>query len=156
MTDIWLGMTEFFTEHRGRIFWLFFIILGIFVIGGIFLNLFLIDILLGLVMIIIGIHRLETEHHKRIMEKEQGKINETINYMAQWLDANHDYVKNMRSKHDNRIFGLDRKRAELDKRIEMNHRDLVRKIIEIENKLNEITMTYTRGEKIRSGRDKKK
>ena len=37
----------------------------------------------------------------------------------------------------------------------MNYRDLVKKIIEIDNKLSEITMSYARGQEIRSGRRNK-
>jgi len=161
MTGILLGISEFLTEHRGKIFWLFFIIIGIFVIGGIFINLFFIDILLGLILIVIGVQRLDEEYHKKSLESERRKTKETMDYMAQWLDASHDYIKLVKNRHEHRIFNLDKKRADLDSkidiqdnRIEMNHRDIVRKIIEIENRLNELTMSYTRGQEIRSGRKK--
>ena len=84
-----------------------------------------------------------------------------MDYMAQWLDASHDYMKLIKNRHDNRVFHLDRKRALQDSKIgiqdskiEINHRDIVKKIIEIENRLNELTMSYARGQDIRSGRRK--
>lgn len=155
MCGVLSGVSGYMAEHKSKIFWFFFIVLGIFVIGGEIFNLFFIDILLGLVMIVIGVQRLEEEHHKRTLESEQKKINETIKYMAQWLDASHDYISEVKNRHESRLFNLDKKKADLDSKVEMNYRDMVRKIIDIENRLNEISMTYARGQDVRSGRGKR-
>jgi len=152
MNSILTELLSFLSGQRNRIFWALFIILGVFVIGGIFINLFFIDIILGILMIIIGLQRIEDEHYKEKLEKERRKTNDALNYMAQWLDASHDYITRTKNKHENRLFNLDRKKASLDSRMEMNHRDVVKKIIELENRFNELTMSYARGQKLRSGR----
>ncbi len=146
------NILDFLDRQKTRIFWILFIIMGIFLIGGILVNVIIIDILLGLIIIVIGVQKLDGEWHKKRMENEQGKIKETLGYMAEWVNASHGYMKKIRNSSENRIFRLDNERVDLDKKMEKSYRELVRKICELENKMNEITMSYTRGKTIRSGR----
>ena len=113
MNGILINTSGYLTEHRNKVFWFFFTILGIFVIGGFLSNLYFIDILLGLVMIVIGVQRLEEEHNKREMRKEHNKVNDTLKYITQWLDASHDYISEMKNNHELRMFNLNRKKQTL-------------------------------------------
>lgn len=144
-------MTDVF-GYGNSVFWLFFIALGILAIFGVIFNVFLIDILLGLIVILIGIQKLVEEHHKKELEGKQNSANDALQHISQWLNASHEFMSTMKKTHEGKLSELEKKKADVDEKIENNYRDLVKKIIELENKFNELTMRYARGEKLRSGR----
>lgn len=134
----WIG------SHRNKIFWALFIILGSFMISGIMINVFYVDILLGLFLVIIGLYKLGDEFITDKLGHEQKRIMDDMDSVLEWLNHSYDFTKSLQSRHENRIHKLDNKRADMDKRIESNYRDLVRKIIEVENKLNKTSREVQR------------
>jgi ABC-type transport system involved in cytochrome bd biosynthesis fused ATPase/permease subunit len=140
--------------HGNSVFWLLFIVLVLFAVFGVIFNLFLIDILIGLVVVLIGIQKLIEERHKNEMERKQNSANDTLKHISQWLDASHEFMSTMKNTHEGKLSELEKKKTDVDETIENNYRDVVKKVIELENKFNELTMRYARGEKLRSGRGK--
>lgn len=141
-------------NHWNRIFWAFFIFIGLVIIFGTLFQAMYVEVLLGLVVIILGIQKLGDEKVIMRLEDNQAKVNRSMDYMIHWSNTMHDYVKNMKGKHDFRLHNMDSKRAELEKKTEDNYRDLVRKIVDIENHMNELAYAgvITKRPEIRSGR----
>ncbi len=129
----WIG------DHRNKVFWLLFIILGSFMISGMILNIIYIDIILGLFIVTIGLYKLGEEFITDRLGHEQKRIVNDMDGVLEWLNHSYEFTKSLQSRHENRIHKLDNKRAHMDKKIENNYREIVRKIIEVENKLNKTT-----------------
>ena len=60
----------------------------------------------------------------------------------------------MKQRHEYRLYHLDKKRAEMEQKMESGYRDLAKKLFDIENKLNELAYTgvIAQRQEIRSGR----
>ena len=141
-------------NHWNRIFWAFFVFIGLVIVFGTLFKALYIEILLGLVVIIVGIHKLGEERSSNNIEETQTKLNRSVDYIAHWMNSMYDFSKNLKNKHEYRLYHLDKKRADMDKKIEDNYRDLVRKVVNLENRMNELAyvgVTAKRPE-IRSGR----
>ena len=122
--------------HRNRLFWLLFLILGSTLISGIVVNVFYIDVILGLFLVIIGLYKLGEEIFSKNLKKEQERVSEDIDNVMEWLSHSYEFTKHLKNTHENRLHHLDKKRAEMGDKIENNYRDVVRKVIEVENKLS--------------------
>jgi len=103
-------------------------------------------------LIIFGIQRLDEEYNKRKTEREFRGIKEIAEQASRHAEESRRLMEQTKYLQENKLFKLDRRKADTDKKIEDNYRDLTRKILEIENRLNEVTISYARGERIRSGR----
>jgi len=130
--------------HRNKMFWLLFIIIGAVLISEIVMNIFFIDILLGLFLVIIGLYKLGEEYITGNLKNEQDRVSEDMNNVMEWLSHSYEFTKKLRDRHENRLHHLDGKRADMDKKIEKNYRELVRKIIGVENKLNKTSRELAR------------
>jgi hypothetical protein len=130
--------------HRNKIFWVLFIVIGAVLISGMVINVFFIDILLGLFLVIIGLYKFGEEHITDSMRNEQERVSEDMDNVMEWLSHSYEFTKRMRDRHENRLHHLDSKRAEMDGKIEKNYRELVRKIIEVENRLNKTSRDLLR------------
>jgi predicted HTH transcriptional regulator len=60
----------------------------------------------------------------------------------------------MKQRHEYRLYHLDKKRAEMEQRMESGYRDFAKKLFEMENKINELAYTGVIAQRpeIRSGR----
>lgn len=120
-------------DYWNRLFWIVFIVLGIFIIVGTIGNIFFVDVMIGLVVVIIGMERLAEEVDKQAIRGEQTRIHQNLDYVSTWLGDSYAFAKSVRTHQDNRLHRFDVKRAEMQHTIEQNHRDLVRKILEVDN-----------------------
>lgn len=136
-----IGIIDYFLNHRNKIFWTFFILLGGFIIFGVLGSIYYIDVIIGLSAIAIGVMKLGEELSSRDLRAEQERIAEDINDISNWLAQNHTFVKKIKDKQDYRFMQFDKKRAELENRFEKQYRDIARKIIEVENRLNKNSKT---------------
>jgi hypothetical protein len=60
----------------------------------------------------------------------------TVKKMKSWLSSQHELTKALKDVHDRRFHHVDRKGTELDETLEKRYRELIGKIIEVENRLN--------------------
>lgn len=125
-------------DYWNTAFWLLFVIAGGFVIAGSFIRLIFLDILLGLILIAIGVMKLGEEIANRNLSRRHSSISESIDYLTNQLGASTNLTRALRERHDHRFLHLDRKRAEIESRIEKSYRELAKKIMDVENSLNEI------------------
>jgi hypothetical protein len=130
------GLTYTFGTHRNKVFWLVFIILGAVLVSGIVTSVFYIDVLMGLFLVIIGLYKIGEEFITDNLKGEQQRVSEDMDNVMEWLTHSYEFTKRMKDTHENRLHHLDHKRADMDKKIEKNYREIVRKIIEVENRLN--------------------
>ncbi|HDD46321.1 MAG TPA: hypothetical protein ENG42_02510 [Candidatus Aenigmarchaeota archaeon] len=119
-------------------FWLLFVVVSILTIYGYVIGLFQTDILLGFLVIIVGVGKLTTEHVTERNIRDYRKAMENLNYMTKGIEQTFTFAARNRDKMEYRLFQLDKKRVELDRKIDRIHRELAKKIIEIENKISEL------------------
>ncbi len=122
--------------HFSRGFWISFAALAALTVYSLFTRVFFIDLLAGLLVILVGLQGLLYEYNQRLLINDRKKIRENFDYIVQWLDNNYSFLKTINTKHENRLHTLDVKRARTDEKLEKLFRDAVRKIIDVENKLN--------------------
>ncbi len=138
------GLTYTFGTHRNKVFWLVFIILGAVLVSGIVTSIFYIDVLMGLFLVIIGLYKIGEEFITDNIKREQERVSEDVDNVMEWLSHSYEFTKRLKDTHENRLHHLDSKRANMDKKIEKNYRDIVRKIIEVENRLNKTSKELMR------------
>jgi 5-bromo-4-chloroindolyl phosphate hydrolysis protein len=123
-------------EYWSKVFWIVFIAIGLLIISGITTNLFVADIILGLVVVILGLERLleELKHKELVARHEQTR--KDLEYFSDWLHENLQLTKSIKSRHDLRFFRMENRRVETTKRIEKQYRELARRITQAENRMN--------------------
>jgi hypothetical protein len=133
--------------HYGKLFWLLFALAGTMFVATVFLgavSLFYLDIILGVALVVMGVHMLGEEFFHRSMRKSHDDSNRTINELLQWAEKSYDYTRAFKDRHERRIYRLDHKRSEHEKMVDEQFRSAVKKVIELENKLNKAVRTLDR------------
>ncbi len=138
-----------------KAFWVLFIIAGALVITGSFIRIMFLDILLGIIVIAIGIQKLGEDLYGEELDREKGEIKEGVKYLTNWIDSNQNLTKNIKTRHEHRFHHIDRKRIEMDGIMKKGYRELAKKILETENKLNEISRALVAEIKERDKKHKK-
>jgi predicted HTH transcriptional regulator len=141
-------------NHWNRTFWAFFVLLGILITIGIFIDAFLLYVFLGMVVISMGIMKLGEELSNEKIKDEHRRLRETMDYVTQWMNSNQDFVSAVKDKTDYRFYHVNRRKNDLEQKIEDNYRSVVKKIIDLENKLSELARAGVIAQRpeIRSGR----
>jgi hypothetical protein len=140
MTYVNRVITEYM-NHYNKLFWLFFAIAGaIFILSTTigWITLAYLDLALGMIIIAAGVHRIGDEFFKRRIIKAQTEQVRSINELLQWAEKSYDYTRAFKDRHEKRLHRLDVKRALHEDKTEEQFRDAVRKIIQMENRLNKV------------------
>jgi len=130
---------EWYVRHYNKLFWLFFVAAGaLFVAASALgmLNQWYAEILLGLLLVVVGIHRIGEEFFNRKLRESQDTSVRTINELLQWAEKSYDYTRAFKERHEKRLFHLDQRRADLENRLDEQFRSAVKKIIDLENRMN--------------------
>ena len=128
-----------YLAHYNKLFWLLFAAAGaLFIFTGLLglTSTFYLDIILGVVIVVAGIHRLGEEFSHRSMRRAHDDSVRAINELLQWAEKSYDYTRSFKDRHEKRLFHLDQRRTQLEEKVEEQFRAAVKKIIEMENKLN--------------------
>ena len=107
-----------------------------------------------------NIHKLEIEMKHNRSERERMNTEHRIRSLDNVVSDTHSSLMGIRSSHELRVHKLDTKRVDQEKKIEANYRDLVRKIFNMENKMNVIAKAIRDAPELmevkpRSGRKRK-
>lgn len=153
-------MKELDSRFFNRLFWVFFIVMGALIVLGVSSRAQFLDVLLGIMLIALGANKLEIEMRHNRLEAEKRDTDSRIRTIDSMIADTHSLASGTRGTHELRLHKLDGKRAEQERKIEQNYRDLVRKIFELENKMNVIAKAIRDAPelleaKARSGRDRK-
>ncbi|MEM5797789.1 MAG: hypothetical protein QXP39_02200 [Candidatus Aenigmatarchaeota archaeon] len=130
-----MNIADEFEKNAEKIFWSIFIIAGALVIFAANGHPVLMYLALGFTFIALGLHRLGEEIAKRRINKDFDRLLLAVDQRVGQAEDMHD---RLRLQQNYRFFHLDRKRASIEQRIETEFRLLARKIIELENRLNEM------------------
>ncbi|MFH1364164.1 MAG: hypothetical protein ABIH52_00750 [Candidatus Aenigmatarchaeota archaeon] len=141
-------------KHLDITFWALFIVIGAAVITSSLINTIIVDILLGLVIIILGVHKLSQEFTAKKITESQEQSQKKINHILEWLDKNYKYTKNMSERNDIRFDKIHQKNKETGDSVETKYRELAKRMFELENILKELSRALLSKEEVRSGRRK--
>lgn len=132
-----MTMIELLEEHYNKVFWAIFIIAALLLIGSLFSG-GLLEIALGMVLIAVGLHRLDLEFNHKDHENGLQTVKNYMQNMGSWVNSKHSSAEEWNRKYDLRLHSLDKKRASFEKKTEQQYRDLVRKLLETESKLRKM------------------
>jgi len=128
-------------RYWDMIFWTFFTLMGITVAFGGLTGLLPLEfiVLLGAFIVIIGAGKLAEEITKRKIMGYQDDLYRKMHQISQHLEKTFDIASMNKDKTEFRIHKLDQKRGEIEKQMNKNYRELAKKIIELENRMNKLT-----------------
>jgi DNA anti-recombination protein RmuC len=127
-------------KHWDKVFWVFFLIMVCVVAFGGFSGLISFEffILLGILLIVIGAGKLAEEISKHKIMGYQNDIYKKIYQLSQHLEKTFNVATMNKEKTEFRLQKLDQKRSEFEKRMEKRYREIAKKVIELENKINKL------------------
>jgi hypothetical protein len=127
-------------HNWNKIFWALFVAIGIILIAGAVAGVFsMVEVLIAFIVIAIGAEKLGEEISDKRLQDEQGRINRDLLFISRWLENNNVFTRQLKDKHEQRLFKLDNKRADIEKKHELSYRELAKKILDIENRMNEVS-----------------
>ena len=136
-----------FITHYNKVFWGFFLAAVAIMLAAVLGSLPVLDVLLALILIVIALHKVEEDTLHNDLNNEKADININMRRMNHLLGNHYLFTRNLRDTHEFRLHNLDIRRVELDAKIEQKYREIVRKIIEVENELNKMYKTMKRKRK---------
>jgi hypothetical protein len=122
----------------GIAFWGFFILSAAVLIAGLITGTFIIDMLLSFIVIAIGFHGVLEEFDHRQSMRALRKVDESLRQLGEWIEKANLFMRSISERHEFRIHNLDTKRSLADQKFEKKSRELSKRIIKLENKLNSI------------------
>ena len=145
-----------FFGSKSTVFWTLFALIGLLLA----LRLPAVEILLGVMAIFLGVYKLGDELDQRKSQKDREALQETLQDIRLWIEKEYEHLKRMETRYETRFFRMDskliaanRKAADASKLQEKAYRDLVRKILDLENRMNRDSRAFLAPQP-RSGRGK--
>jgi Fic family protein len=130
----------------GLAFWGFYVLAAATLIAGLITSTIIADLLLASMMIAIGFHGLLEEHAARESRKAFRRLDASFQQLGEWIEKANMFMRSISERYELRMYHLDTKRSLAERKFERKARDLSKKIIDLENKLNSIRKTLA-GEK---------
>jgi uncharacterized protein YsxB (DUF464 family) len=128
-------MIASFMRYQSILFWILFIALGIAIVLGAVSGLYFLEVIFVLIIILLGSEKLREEVQREFVKRDLQKLSERAERAEHLMGAYTETMDTIHSKYNNRLFKLGNKHAMLDHQLEAKYRELVRKILDIENKL---------------------
>ncbi|NOX71978.1 MAG: hypothetical protein GXO64_04770 [Candidatus Micrarchaeota archaeon] len=119
-------------------FWAIFILTAALSLWLAVAGFFVQGVIFALVVILIGLIKLEQDSELDEFAQNINDMSKRLHSISQNVEKGFNFSEVSKDKTEKRIQRLDAKRVESDKKMEKMFRDLVRKIIEIENTLNKM------------------
>jgi hypothetical protein len=119
-------------------FWAFYMLTAAVLISGLIANAILAAILLSLLVITAGFQGLLEEVTARGNRKAIRRIDESIQQVSDWVQRSYFFSKEIKERFDLRFHNIDTKRSQLEQVVQKNNRELKKRLIETENKLNSL------------------
>jgi hypothetical protein len=139
-------MSRLTRARLGFAFWIFFILAAATLIAGLIAGVIIADLLLAVIVIAIGFHGVLEEYTARENRKAFKRLDSSLQKLGEWIEKSHLFTKNMHEKHELRLYHIDTKRAQGEQRLEKRNRELSRRIVDLENRINSIRKAIS-GEK---------
>jgi hypothetical protein len=123
--------------HRyDKVFWLMFVILEAAIVIGNAWNYTPMGVILGFLVLAVGFARFGDYMVHKEREAAMKKHNSAIERMKSWLNNQYQLTQGIKELHEYRLHNMEKRKIDLDEKIESNYRELARKIMEIETRLN--------------------
>lgn len=122
-----------------KTFWMLFVLLEVAIILG---NVWLftpVGVIVGFVLMAIALARFGDYLLHKENKHKMNKNEETVERMKGWLNNQYQLTQGIKDLHDYRFHKIERKKIEIDEKIDKNYRDIAGKIIDLENRLNLIS-----------------
>jgi hypothetical protein len=128
-------------RHWEKIFWILFAVIALSLVWVTFLDViqFELFIILGLITVIVGAGKLSGELTDTRFLVDQDDINKKLDSIYRQLEKTFDLASKHKKSTEYRVHKLDSRRIDTDIKLEKKYRELVSKIIEIENKVNRLS-----------------
>jgi len=121
-----------------KVFWTVFMIAAV---VSIFIALgdpFFFGVIFCLFVILAGIAKLEQDKNNKEIIESFDTIDDEMSTLSRNFEKSHLYTRDTRAQADSKIQKFETKRIETEKKVETMYRDIVKKIIQIENTLNKM------------------
>jgi hypothetical protein len=119
-----------------KTFWMLFVLLEVAIVLGNVWFFTPVAVIVGFVLIAIALARFgDYLLHKKnagIMERNT----DSIDRMKNWLNNQYQLTQGIKDLHDYRFHRMEKKKIDLDEKLDRHYRDLAGKIIDVENRLN--------------------
>jgi len=127
-------------KHWEKVFWIFFALMGLALVVAESARMISVDffVIMGIFLIVIGSGKLAEEISRRRLMSYHDDTYRKMHQISQNLERTFSIASMHKDKTEFRIQKLDQKRGEMEKKIDKNYRDLARKIIELENRMNKL------------------
>lgn len=132
-------LKDLYLSHWDKIFWIFFLILGILFTVASFIRFIYLDIFLGVLIMAMGLEKLSEELIRKRHSEHEKRYAEQLREMKEQIDQSIRKAQSIYEKSDLRFHNAESKRSEIEQKIEDNYDSLAKKIIQLENKMNEIS-----------------
>ena len=133
-------------KHWDKIFWVLFAAMSLSLLAGIMSAAISFEffVVLLLIIVIIGAGKLSEELTNIKIIDYQDDIYKKLNSISQQLEQTFDLASKHKRSTDYRVQKLDKRRIDVDIKLEKRYRELVSKIIEIENRINKLSKTMNK------------
>lgn len=122
-----------------KIFWVLFVILEAAIVIGNAWNYTPMGVLIGFLVLAIGFARFGDYMVHKEREEAMKKHNGAIERMKTWLNNQYQLTQGIKELHDYRLHNMEKRKIDLDEKIEKNYRELAGKIMDIENRVNMVS-----------------
>lgn len=123
--------------HRyDKIFWVLFVMLEAAIVIGNVWNYTPMGAIIGFLVLAIGFARFGDYMVHKEREEAMKKHNSAIEKMKAWLNNQYQLTQGIKELHDYRLHNMEKRKIDLDEKIEKNYRELAGKIMDIENRVN--------------------
>ena len=133
-------------RHWDKIFWAFFGLMGLVLAAGGIASLISLEffVMLGVFMVIIGAGKLASEISHSKLLNYQDDIYKKMHQISQHLEKTFNIASMNKDKTEFRIQKLDQKRSEVERAMERKYRDLAKKTLELEIRMNKMVRAMER------------
>lgn len=142
-------------RHWDKVFWLLFAVMFLSVAVGTSLSLIAFDfgLILGTLVVIIGAGKLATEISSYKIMGYQDDLYKKLHQLSLHVEKTFNLADSHKTQSDMRLYRIGQEKRELKNDFEKRYRDMARKVIEIENRINELSgvMVETQRKALESG-----
>lgn len=118
------------------VFWGLFIVTGALIIAEALLGIYVIELLIGLVLLLAGIERLAVDMRDRVIMAQQERNNSKLDYTLSSLENHYDLSKALNDRHELRLFRLETRRQEAERQANRRLGQMERRLSKLEERMS--------------------
>ncbi len=123
-------------HKHDKVFWMLFVLLEFAIVLGSAWSFTPIGAIVGFVLLGVAFARFGDYLLHKERTAQMNRHNNAIERMKSWLNNQYELTQGIKDLHDYRFHKMERKKIEIDEKVERKYRELAGKIIDVENRLN--------------------